>query len=393
VWSHGQGMFPLRGSLARVHGLSEEQVRLIYRPASGCYGHNGADDAACDASIIAMQMPGRAVRLQWSRQDEFRYEPFGSAMSVRVSAGLDKMNRITRWDHDVWSATHSTRSYGAAGAGNLIAAREKSDPLEAPPPRNIPQPAGGGDRNALPLYSFANQTISKHLVQKPPLGVSALRGLGAFANVFAIESFIDELAGQVGQEPLSFRMEYLKDERGRAVLESTKDILANAPTSRPGWKSGRGLGFARFKNLGAYVAVVCEVHVNESTGQIQVSDAFATVDAGLVISPDGLRNQIEGGIVQSASWTLKEAVRYDDDKIKTIDWATYPMMRFTEVPRVSVTVLDRPDQPSLGAGEAAQGPTAAAIANGVAAAAGVRVRDLPLTPNRVIREMRLQFPA
>lgn len=393
VWSHGQGMFPLRGALATTHGLSENQVRLIYRPAAGCYGHNGADDAACDASIIAMRMPGKAVRLQWSRQDEFRYEPFGSAMSVRVSAGLDNSNRITHWNHDVWSGTHSMRSYGAAGAGNLLAAREKTDPLEPPPPRNIPQPAGGGDRNALPLYSFANQAIAKHLVQKPPLGVSALRGLGAFANVFAIESFIDELAGQVDEDSLSFRLRYLKDNRGRAVLESIRDILAGKPELRTGWKSARGLGFARFKNLGAYVAVVCEVHVNDQTGQVKVSDAFAAVDAGLVISPDGLRNQIEGGIVQSTSWTLKEAVHYDDDSIQTVDWATYPMLRFTEVPRLAVTLLDRPDQPSLGAGEAAQGPTAAAIANGIAAATGVRLRDLPLTPDRVLRELRLQAPA
>lgn len=389
VWSHGQGMFPLQGAIAKTLSLSEEDIRVIYRPAAGCYGHNGGDDAACDAALIAMQMPGKSIRLQWSRHDEFRYEPFGSAMSMRVSVGLDQSNAITYWNYDVWSATHSTRPDGAKGAGNLRAAREKEHPLTQPSPRNIPQPAGGGDRNALPLYAFANQKISKHLVQAPPLGVSALRGLGAYANVFAIESFVDELAATVGDEPLEFRLRYLEDERGRAILEALREHLEQAPEEpEDGWLTGRGLGFARFKNLSAYCGVVCEVHINRQTGEIRVPYAFGAVDAGLTVSPDGLRNQIEGSIVQSTSWTLQEAVHYGDQRTQSIDWATYPILRFTEVPQVTVNVIDRPDQPSLGAGEAAQGPTAAAIANAVAAAGGIRLRDLPLSRDRVLAALR-----
>lgn len=385
VWSHGQGMYPLRGAIARTVDLPEDKVHLMHRQAAGCYGHNGADDAACDAAIIAMQLPGKPIRLQWSRHDEFRYEPFGSAMSVRLSAGLDKDNKVTNWQYDVWSGTHSGRPAGAQAAGNLRAAREKQKPIPQPPPRSIPQPAGGADRNALPLYAFPNQKISKHLLLATPLGVSALRGLGAYANIFSIESFVNELAAATGEHPLEFRLRYLQDARARAVLETLREPLMRKPEDPPeGWLVGRGLGFARFKNLGAYVGIVCEVRVNVDSGEVRVPLAVATVDAGLVISPDGLSHQIEGGIVQSTSWTLKETVHYGDTRTQSKDWATYPILRFTEVPRVSVTVLDRPDKPSLGAGEAAQGPTAAAIANAVTAASGIRLRDLPLTPERVI---------
>ena len=389
VWSHAQGMYPLRGAIARTVKLPEDKVRLMHRQAAGCYGHNGADDAACDAALIAMQLPGKPIRLQWSRQDEFRYEPFGSAMSMRISAGLDRENTVTNWHYDVWSGTHSGRPVGAKAAGNLRAAREKYDPIPQPPPRSIPQPAGGADRNALPLYTFPNQKISKHLLLAPPLGLSALRGLGAYANVFAIESFLNELATATGEHPLDFRLRYLQDARARAVLESLRDELMQKPADPPeGWLAGRGLGFARFKNLGAYVGVVGEARVNRESGEVQVPLAVATVDAGLVISPDGLSNQIEGGIVQSTSWTLKEAVHYDNARTQSRDWATYPILRFTEVPRVSVKIVDRPDKPSLGAGEAAQGPTAAAIANAVTAASGVRLRDLPLTRQRVLAALR-----
>ena len=388
VWSHGQGMFPLRGAIAAVVGLPEARVQLVHREASGCYGHNGADDAACDAAMIAMQLPGKHIRLQWSRQDEFRYEPIGGAMSMRVSAGLDEQGKVSEWYYDVWSTTHSGRPAGAKAAGNLHAAREKQNPLLPPPPRNLPQPVGGGDRNALPLYKFPNQLITKHMVLDSPRAVSALRGLGAYGNVFAIESFIDELALATARDPLDLRLEYLQDERAQAVLESLRDALATVPAGREGFLVGRGLGFARYKNLAAYAGVVCEVVVNQATGEVRVPLAFAAIDAGLVVNPDGLRNQTEGGIVQSTSWTLKEALHYGDAGTQSESWASYPILRFSEVPQVSVNVIDRPDKRSLGAGEAVQGPTAAAIANAVAAASGVRLRDLPLRPDRVLAALR-----
>jgi CO/xanthine dehydrogenase Mo-binding subunit len=385
VWSHGQGMFPLRGAIARVTGIDESRIQLKHREAAGCYGHNGADDAACDAAIIALNVPDTPIRLQWSRHDEFRYEPMGSAMSIRLTAGLDGENNLTHWHYDVWSGTHSGRPFGAPAAGNLRAAREIEESIAQPQPRSIPQPAGGADRNGLPLYRFPNQKISKHLVQSSPLYVSALRGLGAYANIFAIEAFVEELAAATGEHPLEFRLRYLEDQRARAVLESLRTTLDSAAES-PGrdWMAGRGLGFAKFKNLSAYVGVVCEVHLNKRTGELRVNRAFATVDAGMTVSPDGLRNQIEGGIVQSASWTLMEAVHYGDVAIQSRDWATYPIMRFSEVPEVSVQILDDEAHPSLGAGEAAQGPTAADITNAVTAATGARIRDLPLTRERIL---------
>jgi nicotinate dehydrogenase subunit B len=385
VWSHGQGMFPLRGAIARTVNLEEQQIRLIHGEAAGCYGHNGADDAACDAAIIAMQVPGVPVRLQWSRYDEFRYEPMGSAMSVQLSAGLDAGNSVTHWHYNVWSGTHSGRPAGAPAAGNLRAARERNKSIAQPKPRSIPQPAGGADRNALPLYSFPNQSIKKHLLQSPPLYVSALRGLGAYLNVFAIETFIEELATAAGEDPLDFRLRYLDDTRAIAVIKSLRAIhTADASPVGENWVAGRGLGFARFKNLSAYVGVVCEAQVNRASGEIRIPQIFASVDAGLVVSPDGLKNQIEGSIVQSTSWTLMEALHYGNESSQSRDWATYPILRFSETPKISLTILDSGNNPSLGAGEAAQGPTAAAIANAVTAACGVRIRELPFTPQRVL---------
>lgn len=383
VWSHGQGMYPLRGAIAKVVGLPEDRVQLLHREASGCYGHNGADDAACDAAIIAKHLPGETIRLQWSRQDEFRYEPVGSAMSVRMAAGLDEGGKLTHWRYDVWSGTHSSRPGGAAGAGYLHAAGEISNPIDRPAPRNLQQPAGGGDRNALPLYAFPNQVISKHLVLDSPRVLSALRTLGAFGNVFAIESFIDELALATGADPLDLRLEYMKDERARIVLESMRDVLLACPERRDGFLAGRGLGFAQYKNRGAYAAVVCEVQVNQSTGEIEVTKAFAAVDAGLVVNPDGFSNQIEGGVVQSTSWVLKESVRVGSRSRTFDDWSDYRILRFGEVPSVEVNIINS-QQRSVGAGEAVHGPTAGAIGNAVAAACGIRLRDLPLIPKRVL---------
>lgn len=387
VWSHGQGMYPLRGAIARVVGLPAKRVRLIHREASGCYGHNGADDAACDAALVAKAVRGVPIRLQWSRQDEFRYEPLGSAMSMRVAAGLDENGGVTHWQFDVWSGTHSSRPFGADAAGNLRAAREKRDALSLPPPRNLQPPTGGGDRNAMPLYTFPNQLVSKHLVTGLPRFVSALRSLGAHANVFAIESFVDELALVAGLSPLDFRLQNLDDERAINVLEPFRDLLSARPDPVDGFVTGRGLGFARYKNVGAYAGVVCDAGVDLDSGEIRVLRAWATIDAGLAVNPDGISNQMEGGVIQATSWTLKEAVRLGDAESQSDDWSGYPILRFSEAPEVSVTVIES-DAPSLGAGEAAQGPAAAAIGNAVFAASGARLRDLPMTPERVLRAMQ-----
>ncbi len=382
VWSHTQGVFMLRGAIAKLVGLDEESVRLINAEAAGCYGHNGADDAAADAALIAMQVPGRPIRLQWSRADEFLGEPYGSAMTTRISAGLNAKGTIVDWQCDVWSGTHSIRPAGAKRAGNLFAARQIAKPLPVPPVGNIPQPRGGGDRNAVPLYSFASHRITKHLVAPMPLRVSALRGLGAYTNVFAIESFMDEIARAEGEDPIEFRIRHLDDQRAIGVLGKLREQMAAADFNSEVAPAGVGIAMAQYKNSGAYCAIAMRVTVDFATGQIKLDRALCAVDIGLVINPDGAINQIEGGVIQSSSWTLKEQVLLGSTGVESIDWASYPILTFPEVPLVEVVLMEQSNEPSLGAGEASQGPTAAAIANAVASATGKRIRDLPLTPAR-----------
>jgi CO/xanthine dehydrogenase Mo-binding subunit len=383
VWSHTQGVFLMRGAIARLVGLDEERVRLINAEAAGCYGHNGADDAAADAALIAMQMPGRPIRLQWSRADEFLGEPYGSAMSTRISAGLNAKGRIVDWQYDVWSGTHSIRPAGAKRAGHLFAARQIAEPLAAPPVGNIPQPRGGGDRNAVPIYSFANHQVTKHLIPDMPLRVSALRGLGAYMNVFAIESFMDEIAQAQGEDPIEFRIRHLDDQRAIGVLEKLREQMLAADFDVADSSAAVGIAMAQYKNAGAYCAVAMRVIVDSATGKINLERALCAVDIGLVINPDGAINQIEGGVIQSSSWTIKEQLQLGHTGSASKDWASYPILTFPEVPQVEVALIDQPHEAALGAGEAAQGPTAAAIANAVANATGTRIRDLPLTAARL----------
>lgn len=378
VWSHAQGMYPLRAGLAHVLNLDIGNVRCLHREASGCYGHNGADDAACDAAAIAMLYPGRPVRLQWERADEMAWEPYGSAMHIEVSADVDEAGDVHDWKYDIWSCPHTSRPRDNEQAGNLIYARHREQQLDLPHIQSIAQPNGGADRNGVPLYAFDNVEVNKHLVTNVPIRVSALRGLGAYANIFAIESFMDELADRAGIDPLDYRLRHLQDERAIALLEKlgeTSGWHERPPgTAADGW----GLGFARFKNRSSYVGVVMRVAIDPATGDIRLRHASAVCDAGLVINPDGASAQIEGGIVQSASWTLKEQIRFSNTEKHSLDWLSYPILRFDEVPTIDVAFMSRDDQPALGVGEAAQGPTAAAIANAVYAATGQRQRTLPL---------------
>jgi len=383
LWSHTQGVFMLRGAIARLVGLDEENVRLINAEASGCYGHNGADDVTADVALIAMKMPGKTIRLQWSRADEFMGEPYGSAMTTRVSAGLDAKGNIIDWQYDVWSGTHSIRPAGAKRAGNLFAARQKAEPLPLPPVGNIPQPRGGGDRNAVPLYSFANHRITKRLIPETPIRVSALRGLGAYMNVFAIESFMDEIARAEGEDPIEFRIRHLSDQRAIGVLRKLREQMTAADFDSTTAPAGVGIAMAQYKNAGAYCAVAMRVVVDAASGQIKLDRALCAVDIGLVINPDGAINQIEGGVIQSSSWTLKEQLRLGQNGVDSKDWASYPILTFPEVPAVEVALIQQPNEAALGAGEASQGPTAAAIANAVASATGTRIRDLPLTAERL----------
>jgi CO/xanthine dehydrogenase Mo-binding subunit len=380
VWSHAQGMFPLRKAISEMLGLPEAKVRCIHMEGAGCYGHNGADDAAADAALLARALPGRPVRVQWTREQEHQWEPYGPAMLSRARAALDAAGNIVEWFYEVRSNTHSTRP---PGAGQFIAARHLEHAFKPGPPRLGEQPDGAGDRNSVPLYALPNVRVVYHFVPDMPLRVSALRGLGAYHNIFAIESFMDELAAAAGADPVEFRLRHMQEPRARAVMINAAERFGWSSSPLPKGK-GRGFAFARYKNLGAYCAVAIEVDVEHESGRVRLGRAVASVDSGQAVNPDGIANQIQGGIVQSASWTLYESVRFNDTRILSQDWSTYPILRFGNVPEsVDVHVIDAPGQPFLGTGEAAQGPTAAAIANAVANATGMRIRDLPLDAARV----------
>ncbi len=388
VWTHSQGVFPLRRDLAKAMRLDEAAVRCIHQEGSGCYGHNGADDVALDAALLARALEGRPVRLQWMRDDEFAWEPYGPAMVMRAKAALSAEGRILQWNYEVWSNTHSTRPASPGSDehnNNLLASWYLAEPHPAIPPRMMPQPTGGGDRNAIPLYNFPSQHIVNHFIPAMPLRVSALRTLGAYGNVFAVESFMDELAAAAGADPIAFRLAHLEDQRARAVIGAAARSAGWGEADRASGARGRGrgIGFAKYKNLSAYVAVIAEVEVERSSGAIRVPRVFAAVDVGQIVNPDGVRNQIEGGIIQSTSWTLYEAVRFDRAAVQSRDWSSYPILTMPEVPSVSIELIDRPEDRALGCGEASSGPTVAAIANALAQATGRRMRDLPLDPARV----------
>jgi hypothetical protein len=378
VWSHSQGIYPLRRQLARTFGLDAEHVQVTHAHGAGCYGHNGADDVALDAALLARAVKAPVMCL-WTRADELSWSPFGAAMRMELSAGLDESGQIVAWNHAVWSPTHLARP-GFGDGVNLLAAGDLAQPHARPPLADAPRPQGGGDRNAVPLYDVGARKITHHLLPQGPLRSSALRALGAHGNVFAIESFMDELAALAGRDPLEYRLAHLSEPRGRAVVEAVAKAAQWNPDDQGGEGHGRGLGFARYKNLGAYCAVVAEVEVAETVRLVKVT---AAVDAGEVIHRDGLLNQIEGGIIQAASWTLKEAAGWTQDGFKTRSWADYPILNFSEIPAIEIVLLAHEGAASLGGGECAAGPVAAAIGNAIAHALGVRVRDMPLTPERI----------
>jgi nicotinate dehydrogenase subunit B len=378
VLTHSQGVYPLRDALARTLKLDPAAISVKHVQGPGCYGHNGADDAAADAAVIAFRRPGKPVRVRWRREEEFGFEPVSPAMVVTVSAALDAAQRPADWTTEIWSGRHTSRP---GGGGNLLAAEALPNPPPAPPASESSYPPGAGTRNGEPLYAFPAKRILHHLIAETPVRTSSLRGLGATLNVFAIESFMDELAERAEMDPVAYRLSVLSDPRAHAIVEHAARLADWKPGLPPGTGRGRGIGFARYKNLAAYAAVVAEVEVDESVRLLRV---WCAADAGLVINPDGAINQLEGGIIQAASWALKEGVRVDTGGISSRDWESYPVLRFSEVPEVLVELVNpSADLPPLGVGEASGGPTVAATGNAVAHALGARLRDLPLTRDRV----------
>lgn len=392
VWTHGQGVYPLRLAIAEMLRMPMEDVRCIHQEGSGCYGHNGADDAAADAALIARALPDRPVRVQWMREQEHGWAPFGSAMVAKVDATVDTAGAVRDWRFSIWSHTHSTRpgrsSQGTpGGAGAMLAAQHMAQAFAVPPAEEMSLlrgPAGAADRNAIPGYNIPGVQVSLHFLPDMPVRVSALRSLGAYLNVFAIESAMDELAGLAGADPLAFRLKHMEDPRAREVLGRAAQIFGWRAGKKPPASHGHGIAFARYKNSAAYCAVAVEVAVDRETGTIRPLRIASAVDAGQAVNPDGIRNQIEGGIIQSLSWTMYEQVTFDRQRITSTDWGSYPILRFDGAPdALQVEVINRPGQPFLGVGEASQGPTAAALANAIAHAVGIRPRNLPIKPDRM----------
>jgi CO/xanthine dehydrogenase Mo-binding subunit len=381
VWSHTQGPSILRDWLARALGLEARQVTVLHRQGAGAYGHNTADDAAFDASYIATRMPGRTVRVQWSREDEFAAAPISTAMAIELRAVLGTDNKPTDWQIEIWSPPHAQRP-GMNGNANFagLAALPQAPPLKEL--NDIPDERGGGaTRNGFAIYELPRHRLIHHMLPNVPLRTSSLRGLGAWANVYAIESFIDELAEVAGEDPVTYRLALLSEPRPRRVVETAAQIS--------GWFDGkklpdgraRGFGFARYKNIASFAAVVVEVEVGE---EVRLKRVWAAADCGLCINPDGAKNQIEGGIIQGASFVMRERVRFEAGRVAAKTWEDYPILRFSDIPEIEIKLIDNPNEPTLGLGEASVGPTGAAIGNAVARALGKRVRDLPLTRDRIM---------
>jgi len=383
VWTHSQGVYPFRAALAQVLRMPEEDIHAIHVQGPGCYGHNGADDAALDAALLARAVPGRPVSLKWTRADEHTWEPYGAAAVIQMQASLDADGDVVDWNHDVWGYTHLGRAGAFRKTSGLLAAWYLAEPFKRPTPQPSRGPHVGIHRNADPLYAFPRRRIVKHFVPNSPLRTSTLRGLGSYANVFAIESFMDELAHAAGIDPVEFRLRHLTDERARAVIEAAAGRAGSRPKGR-----GRGIGFARYKNRQGYVAVILDLCVDRDSGGIYLERAIVAADVGQIVNPDGLSNQLEGAVIQSASWTLKEQVTFGPHGITSVDWDSYPILRFDGAPQIETVLVHRPGHPYLGIGEGAHGPVPAAIANAVFDAAGIRLRQIPFTPERVQAALR-----
>jgi CO/xanthine dehydrogenase Mo-binding subunit len=379
VWTHAQGVYPIRATIAGGLGLALDEVDVHHMQGPGNYGHNGSDDAAFDAAFLALRHPGRPVRVQWRREDEFAYAPVGPAMRIALSAELDAAGRIADYTAELWSPPQTNR--GRAIAETAIPPVERKVPADAVmPPWRQGARFSGAVLNATPSYDIEATRVTEHAISAPPVRTSSLRGLGGPPNEFAGECFVDELAHAAGEDPLRYRLAMLSDPRARAVLERAAELGGWDGRWEAGTGRGLGLAFCIHRNRGAYVAQVAEVEVDVD---VRLTHVWCVADAGLIVNPDGARNQIEGGIVMAASWALKEQVRLGETGIESTTWDDYPILRFDEVPQITIELIDRPHEPAMGIGEISSGPAMAAIGNAVAHALGARIRDLPFTRERI----------
>jgi nicotinate dehydrogenase subunit B len=377
IWSASQNPYGLRANLAKVFGISSEKLRVIYLDGSGSYGSNGADDAAADALLLSRAL-GQPVRVQWMRQDEHGWDPKGPAQLHELRGAIDANGNITAWESQLWVPD------GPQGSRALLG------PDAAAMQQTHGQGAGAMTLNLDPPYAVPNLRVISHHLKDTPLRLSNLRAPGKIANVFAVESFADELAAAAGMDPVAFRLRGLTDPRAIEVLKRTTGMIdwqtRPSPNSHPAEGDlfiGRGIAYVRYKQAENYIAIAMTVAVNKASGKIAVRRVACAHDCGLVVNPDGLRNQVEGNILQTLSRTLHEEVTFDKSRVTSVDWVGYPILTFPEAPTLQVDLIDRPELPSYGAGEAASAPVAAALANAVYDATGVRLRTVPFTAIRV----------
>jgi CO/xanthine dehydrogenase Mo-binding subunit len=378
VWTASQGTHGNRKTFARFLGLPEEKVRLIYLDGAGCYGMNGHEDAAADAAIISRAV-GRPVRVQWSRQDEHGWDPKGPPQLLDISGAMDPTGRILNWRTEMW-LPQTTR--GLPDIPLLGPAAAGLDDVRGLQPGMISQ-------NADPPYTADNVQVLVHWLKDAPLRPAPIRSPGKPANCFAVESFTDELAAAAGLDPIEFRLRGLTDPRGSEAIRRAAALMnwQSRPSSGANKSAavmrGRGFAYVHYKHSESYVAMGMEVVVERGSGRIKVERVACAHDCGQIINPDGVRAQIEGSILQTLSRVLMEEVQFDRSGVTSVDWSSYPILRFPDVPKLDVILIDRPTQPPLGAGEAACSPVGAALANGVFDATGARLRTVPFTPERV----------
>jgi nicotinate dehydrogenase subunit B len=383
IWAGTQGSFLTRGRVATLLGLPEHKVEVVYREGAGCYGRLGTDDAAEDAVVMSRAV-GMPVRVQWMREDEHGWEPKGPAQVLTVRAGADAQGKIIAWEF----TDHSLPWTEATGIP-LVTSREVGVPLPPGAQGAVNGSGGGGD-----IYSFENKKVTAEAIpwvtpDPTPLRTCPLRAPGDLARVFASESFIDELASAQRVDPVEFRLRYLSHnqraaEALRAAAKSANWTPRPAPASGSTGSKAAGRGVAVTNRTNSYIAVIAEIEVNKSSGEILVQRVTVAHDCGLIINPDGLKNQIEGNTIQGVSRALMEEVLFDQSGIKTLDWKSYPILTFEKLPEIEIVLIDRPEMPPLGGGEPSIGPVPAAIANAVFDAIGVRLREAPLTPQRIL---------
>ncbi len=382
IWTHSQGIFPLRDTIARYLGMRPEDVIVRHVSSAGCYGHNAADDAAIDAALISLQNEGTPVRVVWTRQDDFQYSPVGAAMQVQIEAQLSVDHSISCWRQTIWSCPHAQRP-GSAGNLNLLAATERDQNNKSKTVSDLPAAIGGGStRNATPPYVIKSFGVTSHLVQDLPVRTSSIRGLGAQMNVVCIEATMDKLAGNCSEDPLEFRLNQLDDPRSCEVLTQLRSALDTASVSLQDHEA-IGIGYSRYKGKAAYAAVAAHVRL---TDKVELVECWSVVDAGYIVDRSGAINQIEGGIIQAASWTLCEGAMLRNGYINAEGWEDYPILGWSDIPEIHTFLVgEREDNPCLGVGECMVGPASAAIVNGVGRVTGTSMADLPLTREKFLQ--------